>query len=348
MKTTLNTPRQKAIAASVLSLLLGLPVYSATFTLNPSMDAFVTTGPSGNLSGNNYGGAGALSVAAPGLPNGEFQSVLQFNLSGAVTSFNTQFGAGQWNIQSITLSLTATSPNNAIFNSSAAGQFGISWMQNDSWTEGTGTPAAPTTTGITYSSLPSYTGAGDESLGTFSFAGGTSGSATYTLSLTPGFLADASAGDLVSFRLFAADTAVSYLFDSRNFGTASARPLLTVVAVPEPAALPLLAVGAALLFRRKASPPKIAANDTPPSQGGLKLTGPRAVPARSAHNTCGGAPENQNVREAVGIAASRDGSRSDPEADARPALRHVPPSASSSCSLSSLSSRSWRRCSCRP
>jgi hypothetical protein len=41
---------------------------------------------------------------------------------------------------------------------------------------------------------------------------------------------------------------VSYLSDSRSFGTASARPLLTIVAVPEPAALPLLAVGAALLF----------------------------------------------------------------------------------------------------
>jgi hypothetical protein len=251
MKTTLNTPRQKALAASVLSLLLGLPLYAASFTLNPSIDAFVTTGPSGNLSGNNYGGAGALSVTAPGLAKGEFQSVLQFDLSGAVTSFNTQFGTGQWNIQSITLSLTATSPNNAIFNSSAAGQFGISWMQNDSWTEGTGTPAAPTTTGITYSSLPSYTSAGDESLGTFSFNGATSGSAAYTLGLTPGFSADVEAGSLVSLRMFAADTTVSYLLDSRNFGTASARPILTVVAVPEPAALALVAVGAALLFGAK-------------------------------------------------------------------------------------------------
>lgn len=251
MKTTRNASRQKAIAAGVLSLLLGLPVYSASFALNPSSDAFVTTGPSGNLSGNNYGGAGALDVAAPGLAKGEFQSVLQFDLSGARTSFDTQFGAGQWNIQSITLSLTATSPNNAIFNPSAAGQFGISWLQNDSWTEGTGNPNTPTAIGITYSSLPSFTSAGDESLGTFSFAGGTSGAATYTLSLTPGFLTDASAGNLVGFRLFAADNAVSYLFDSRSFGTTSARPLLTVVAVPEPAAVPLLAVGAALLVGAK-------------------------------------------------------------------------------------------------
>ena len=180
-----NAARRSRPPRSACSL--ALPAYSATFTLNPSLDAFVTTGPSGNLSGNNYGGAGALSVAAPGLAKGEFQSVLQFDLSGARTSFNAQFGAGQWSIQSITLTLTATSPNNAIFNSSAAGQFGISWMQNDSWVEGTGTPNAPTTTGITYSSLPSFTGAGDESLGTFSFNGAPVGSVTYTLSLTPGF-----------------------------------------------------------------------------------------------------------------------------------------------------------------
>jgi hypothetical protein len=248
MKTTLNTPRQKAIAVTLFSLLLGFSVYSTTITLNPSIDAFVTTGPSGTLSGNNYGGAGALDVAASGQAKGEFQSVLQFDLSGAVSSLNTQFGAGQWNIQSISLSLSAAAPNNAIYNASAAGQFGISWMQNDSWTEGTGTPTAPATTGITFSSLPSFTSASDESLGTFSFAGGTSGTAAYTLSLTPDFLADASAGSLVSLHLSAADSAVSYLFNSRSFGISSARPILTVVAVPEPGALPLLAFGAALLF----------------------------------------------------------------------------------------------------
>jgi len=249
MKTISNTPSRTAVAAATLALFLALTAQAATFTLNPSADAFVTTGPTANLSGNNYGGAGALSVAAPGLPQGQFQSVLRFDLSTARTSFDTQFGAGQWSIQSITLSLTATSPNNAIFNSSAAGQFGVSWMQNDSWTEGSGTPAAQTTTGITYTSLTgTIIGGGDEALGTFSFAGGTSGTAPYTLSLTSGFDADATAGNLVSFRLFAADSAVSYLFDSRSFGTTAFRPLLTVVAVPEPGSLALLATGAALLL----------------------------------------------------------------------------------------------------
>lgn len=242
-----TTPKTVAAAATAL-LLLALPLRAATFALNPSADAFVATGPTANLSGNNYGGAGALSVAAPGLANGEFQSVMRFDLSGARNSFDTQFGAGQWSIQGITLQLTATAPNNAIFNPSAAGQFGIIWMRNDSWTEGTGTPAAPTTSGVTFSSLASFTGAGDEPLGTFSFGGGTSGNNTYNLALTSGFNTDATAGNLVSFRLAAADAAVSYLFDSRSFGSTSLRPLLTITAVPEPGAVPLLVAGAGLLL----------------------------------------------------------------------------------------------------
>ena len=236
------------IRAAIAALLLTLPLRAATFTLNPAADAFVTTGPTGNLSGNNYGGAGALSIAAPGLANGEFQSVLRFDLSGATSSFNTQFGAGQLTIQSITLSLTAAAPNNPIFNANAPGQFAVSWMQQDSWVEGTGTPGVPTTTGVTFSSLPSFISAGDESLGTFSFAGGTSGTNTYDLGLTPGFDADATAGNLVSLRLFAADSAVSYVSDSRSFGTVSSRPLLTVVAVPEPGTMSILGIAMALLL----------------------------------------------------------------------------------------------------
>jgi hypothetical protein len=236
------------IPVAMAALILSLPISAAPFTLNPSADAFVTTGPASNLSGNNYGGAGAVSIAAPGLANGEFQSVLRFDLSGATAAFDTQFGPGQWTIQSVSVSLTAAAPNNPIFNASAAGQFAVSWMQNDSWVEGAGTPAAPTTTGINFSSLSSFISAGDESLGTFSFAGGTSGLNTYSLSLTPGFDADAAAGNLVSLRLFAADSSVSYLTDSRSFGTASSRPTLSIVAVPEPGALFLLVLTVPLLF----------------------------------------------------------------------------------------------------
>jgi hypothetical protein len=215
------------------------PLWAASSSLNPSADTFVTTGPTGNLSNNNYGGAGALSIAAPNLSQGEFQSVLQFNLSSVKSAFDSQFGVGQWSIQSISLQLTATAPNNAIFNASAAGQFSISWMQNDSWIEGSGTPQAPTTTGITFSTLNTFLSPADEALGTFSFNGATSGNSIYTLGLTPLFSADVLTGNTVSFRMFATDTSVSGVFDSRSFGTASARPLLTITAVPEPGSIAL-------------------------------------------------------------------------------------------------------------
>jgi hypothetical protein len=220
---------------------------AATFSSNPSADAFVANGSSGNLSLNNYGAAGAICVAAPGLAQGEFQSVLQFNLSSAKASFDSQFGAGLWSIQSVTLQLTATAPNNAIFNSSAAGQFGLSWMQNDSWTEGTGTPSAPATTGITFATLPSFLSAADENLGAYNFNGATSGNSIYSLNLTPLFAEDILSGSTMSLRMFAADNSVNYLSDSRSFGTVSARPLLTITAVPEPGTVSLGLLGLMLL-----------------------------------------------------------------------------------------------------
>ena len=225
---------------------------SATFSVDPASDAFVTTGPSGNLSNNNYGGAGALAVAAPGLSQGEFQSLLQFNMSGAKSSFDTQFGAGQWMIQSVTLQLTAASPNNAIFNASSAGQFGLSWIQNNGWTEGTGTPSAPTTTGITFATLNNFLSSTDEALGIFSFNGATSGSASYALNLTPSFSADILSGGAISLRMFGADNSISYTLDSRNFGTVSARPLLTIAAtaIPEPGRLSLAVIGCLVAFWR--------------------------------------------------------------------------------------------------
>jgi hypothetical protein len=223
--------------------------HAAAISMNPIADSFVTPGSDGSLSNNNYGAAGLLSIAAPGKPQGEFQSVLQFDLSAAKASFDTQFGAGLWSIESVTLQLTAAPVNNAIFNAISAGQFKISWMQNDSWTEGAGTPSVPTTTGITSNSLPTFLGPNDEDLGTFSFNGATSGSTTYTLTLTSGFTADMLAGSVISFRTFEADTDISYLFNSRNFNTAASRPLLTVTAVPEPSSCVLALAGLSLLIR---------------------------------------------------------------------------------------------------
>jgi hypothetical protein len=212
---------------------------AAAFNLTPSADAFVS---SANPS-SNYGGAGSFGVSAPGLAQGEFQSVMKFDTSAAKASFDSTFGAGAWTVTGISLQLTATSPNNPIFNNSAAGQLSFSWMQNDSWTEGTGTPAAPTSTGLTFNTLPSFLSASDQSLGTFSYSGATSGASSYAFSLTSGLSSDITSGNLASIRLLAGDIAVSGLFNARSFGTASARPILTITATPEPQSLLLLAAG---------------------------------------------------------------------------------------------------------
>lgn len=223
-----------------------------TFSTNDIADAFVTPGANGSLASSNFGAAGALAVAAPNLPQGEFQTVLKFNLSGITSSLNALYGLDAWTVQSVTLQLTASSHGNSIFNPVAAGSFNLSLMQNNSWVEGTGTGGVPSANGITYNTLQStyINNAADQALGTFIFAGGTSGTADYTLNLTSGLLSDLENGGELSLRLYAADDQVSYLFSSRETGVTTS-PTLEITAVPEPQGAALCAVGlGALLLRR--------------------------------------------------------------------------------------------------
>jgi hypothetical protein len=250
---------QLFFAVAVASWLAGpAAAYSLaeSFSLNPVADAFVVS----SEPASNYGAAGVIGVSAPGLVNGEFQSLLRFDLAGAKTSFDAAFGGGNWGISSATLQLAAASPNNSLFNASSAGQFQVSWLENDSWIEGTGSPTSPATTGITFNALPSILSANDQPLGTFSFDGSTTATAMYSLTAGSGLMNDVVTGSLASIRLSAAagDTTVSGLFNSRSFNTTSRRPLLTLnaVAVPEPATWILVASGLAVLmtllrFRRR-------------------------------------------------------------------------------------------------
>jgi hypothetical protein len=248
--------RSRILIAALLGFgsLAANHLLAASFSLEPTADAFVTTGPSGTFSVDNFGGAGALSVASAGHSAGEFQSVLRFNLAGARSAFDSQFGAGQWTVSSVQLQLTPIT-GNSFFNPSGAGQFHISWMQNDSWLEGTGRPRAPTTDGITFNSLQFTIGAQDQDLGVFNFPGGIPGAATYTLRLGSGLSGDVLAGTDADFRIFAPDTSVSFLFCSRsNIRNPSGHPLLTIsaTAVPEPGSAALAALGAALFFSLRA------------------------------------------------------------------------------------------------
>jgi len=227
--------------------------FAATSSTGASADTFVAFGPSGNLANNNYGGGNALAIAAGGLTNGEFQSVIRFDLSGALASFNAQYGPGNWSIQSVSLQLTSSGHSNPIYNDIVAGQFGVSLMQNNGWLEGTGNASNPANNGITFNSLQNVfiNNSTDQALGTFNFPGGSSGANDYSLNLSSGLLTDILNGSNLSVRLFAADSQVSYLFSARTATPASSGPQLIITVVPEHQALTLALSAFALMIVRK-------------------------------------------------------------------------------------------------
>lgn len=220
-----------------------LSVSAATFSLSPTADAFIS---SANAT-NNYGGAGSLQVSAPGLAKGEFQALIQFDLSSAKANFDSVLGAGQWTVGSASLQLTAANPNNALFNTSAAGHIAVSWLHNDAWTEGAGTPTSPGATGVTWNALTALISASDESVGSINISGATLGNVTMPITVTAGVIADITTGGLLSLRMFApaGETSVSGLFNSRSFNTVASRPAITIEAVliPEPRTLLLALSG---------------------------------------------------------------------------------------------------------
>jgi len=204
-------------------------------------DAFLATGSTNNpagadLTGLNFGAAGMLVVAPAASGEGEFQSILKFNLAAAVGLFNTNYGAGNWSVSALSLTLTGNygiagvQPNNAIFPVVQGGQFVIEWLANDDWLEGSGTPRLPTTDGVTYDSLPDLLSGTHAILATNLYTPpGNNVPVTYSLPLASNLLANVAAGGDVTFLLYAADNVVGYLFNSWNYGNGN-QPLITVTA----------------------------------------------------------------------------------------------------------------------
>ena len=252
--------KHKSLIVATCGLILALPFAGkadTSFTINTTTaDAFL----SGAYPTLNFGGAGTLAIAPASSAKGEFDSVIMFNTASAVSQFNTTYGAGNWTITGLTLSLASNfgtqgaQPNNAIFNTINAGSFGIDWLANDSWVEGTGGGNGAANGAVSFNSIPSLLSPGYDSLGTYTYTPpGNNVYANYSLSLDANLVSDAAAGGAVSLYFYAADNQVSYLFNSREF--ASNHPELTVTAapVPEPNAAALLAasLGGFLFSRRQ-------------------------------------------------------------------------------------------------
>ena len=228
----------------MVSLCLGqLAGAQMTNTTLSVADAFLCTGSANyqggaDLTGLNFGDAGTLAIAPASSAKGEFQSVIRFNLANGVALFNSAYGSNHWVIHSLTLILTSNygvagvAPNNPIFNVISGGRFGIEWLADDEWAEGTGTPNLPTADGVTYNSLPDLLAQPREILGTNNYSPpGNNVPVAWPLPLAPKLVADVAGGGAVTFRFYAADEQVAYLFNSYKYGRGN-EPRLQVVAVP--------------------------------------------------------------------------------------------------------------------
>lgn len=251
---------QSLLLAAVCGVIFALPFTGKADTLftitTTTADAFLS-GASPTL---NFGGAGTLAIAPASSPKGEFDTVIMFNTAGAVSQFNITYGAGNWAITGLKLSLASNYgtqgaiPNNNLLNTVSGGSFGIDWLVNDSWVEGTGGGNGAANGAVCFNSIPGLLSPGYDPLGTYTYTPpGNNVYANYSLSLDGNLVSNAVAGGAVSLYFYAADNQVGYLFNSKEF--ASNHPELTVTAtpVPEPtvAALMAASLGGFLLSHRQ-------------------------------------------------------------------------------------------------
>ena len=263
----------RSLTALLASGLIASTASAVTFSTESVADTFVTAGSVASGAGNpngNYGGAGAIQISGSATSKGAMDAFLRFDLTSVRNSFDGLYGAGGWTINGVTLQLGTNfgdqgeQPNNPIFNAINTGLFKIDWLTNDTWGgEGQGNPGSPflpsnpPSDGVTWNSRTLLQGGSDENLGTFTYspAGDTNPPtiqpATYALGLTSGFVSDVSAGNFVSFRGYAGDTTVGYLFNARSFASNHPTLIVSAVAVPEPATGLLIAGSVLMLSSRR-------------------------------------------------------------------------------------------------
>ena len=229
---------------------VSLPAQPTTLSQVVAADTYVSSGQPAV----NFGTMGAMEIAVPtaAQPRTE-ESLIRFNTATEEAAFNADYGAGNWAVTSVTLTLFSNfatagqQPNNSSFNQIAAGGFELDWLSNNSWSE----------TGITWNTLPSVLpGTGNNtlaSLGDFYWPATGAGSTTWTLGLDPNLVNDIGSGGLVTiFGQPTAGSTVGYLFNTLNNNPAVLN--ITANVGPEPSAMAMIAsslVGLAAIRRWK-------------------------------------------------------------------------------------------------
>ncbi len=231
---------RRAIVPPALALACHVSFADTSITLRPGPsaggvtngDTFVTSGPEGDFAGNNYGGAGALAVAAAGSLNGPFSAVIRFDASAAKAAFDAAYGPGGWRLEAAALQLTLTPAVNPIFNPTVPGAVDAHWIADDSWVEGTGNPNSPSTFGLAWNGLAALLETA-EPAGRLDFQDAVVGvPADYSLIIRGGLAADVAAGGPVGFAFTAGDSEVAVVFNSRSHPMAERHPALTLTAGP--------------------------------------------------------------------------------------------------------------------
>ena len=211
---------------SAVAVLTGSARAQVTATTRPSKDATVSVANPNN----NYGIAGKLTFSAPDA-NGEFQTVMAFDLSSVKASLDEMLGISNWQPMSLTLKLFKTDLSKSMppYNPDASGDFQVRYMPDTSWIEGGGDGKGKPVPGITYATLPGYLAAGDIPIANTSLVV-SDASMVSSLPFTAEEVSAIKNGGQIGLHLLAADSVVSYIFDSREGGQQITSPALTVTA----------------------------------------------------------------------------------------------------------------------
>jgi hypothetical protein len=251
-------PTIACIATTVVLLAGGSHATATTLSVLVTQDTFVSSG--GTFSpadaSADFSALGAMMIGTPiGAQDRTMLSLLSFNTAAIASSFDAEFGAGQWVVTGVGLRLgsnfaqAGVQPNNSRFNVIRPGYFEFSYSTNDAWNGAA----------INWNSLPAYQATTSLTpLGTFYWAAdgltnppGNPQYSTWPLNLVAGLLADITTGDEVTLLGAPADDQVNYLFNQQTRVGAEPYLDITAVAVPEPTTLALCTAMSAVGLRRR-------------------------------------------------------------------------------------------------